>query len=146
MKSRQHGFSLIELMITVVILGILGSFAFSGYQNQVQRTKRADCGGALVSMSQAMERFYSVNNTYEGAAAGGNDTGAPAIFPTSCPLDSGTPSYNLTIADATPSTYLLQATPTGGQTDDKCGNLTLTHTGVKNVTSADSGITRDDCW
>ena len=146
MQSRQHGFSLIELMITIVILGILASFAFSGYQEQVAQTKRADCGGALVSMSQAMERFYSVNNTYEGAAAGGNDTGAPAIFPTACPVDGNNPSYNLTIADATPSTYLLQATPTGGQTGDECGNLTLTNTGVKNVTSADAGVTWDECW
>ncbi|MEM6514418.1 MAG: type IV pilin protein [Pseudomonadota bacterium] len=146
MTTRQHGFSLIELMITVVILGILGTFAFSGYQNQVRQTKRADCGGALVSMSQAMERFYSVNNTYEGAAAGGNDTGAPAIFPTSCPLDSGNPSYNLTIANANPSTFLLQATPTGGQVDDECGSLTLSNTGAKNVTNAAAGVTWDECW
>lgn len=146
MHSRQSGFTLIELMIAIVIVGIVASFAYSGYQENVRQTKRADCGGALVSLGQAMERHYSVNNTYTGAAASGADTGAPAIFPTTCPVDGGTPSYNLAITLATGSRYTLQATRTGGMTNDKCGNLTLTSTGAKGVINVPSGVTWDQCW
>ncbi len=146
MSAKQSGYTLIELMIAVVIVGIVASFAFSGYQQNVRQTKRSDCGGALVSLAQAMERHYSVNNSYLGAAASGGNTGAPTIFSTSCPVDGGTPSYNLTIAAATASTYTLNAAPTGGMADDKCGTLTLTGTGVKGVSSADAGVTWDQCW
>jgi type IV pilus assembly protein PilE len=140
------GFSLIELMITIVILGIVASFAFAGYQEQVRDARRGDCSGALVSLSQAMERFYSANNSYLGAASGGSDTGAPAIFPASCPTDGGTAFYNVTIETATASTYTLQAAPIGGMAEDKCGTLTLTSTGVKGVADADAGVTWEDCW
>ncbi len=146
MIKQAKGYTLIELMVVVVIIGIVASFAYSGYQEQVQKTRRADCGGALTSMAQSMERFYSVNNTYLGAAAGGGNTGAPTVFSTTCPVDGQTAHYNLTISAATASTYTLSAAPTGGMTGDKCGTLTLSSTGVKGVSSAASGITYQDCW
>jgi len=144
--KTQYGFSLIELMITIVILGILASFAFAGYQEQVRDARRGDCAGALVGLSQAMERFYSANNSYRGAANGGADTGTPAIFAGSCPTDGGTAFYNVTIADADASSYVLQAAPIGGMAEDRCGTLTLTSTGVKGVADAQDGVTWEDCW
>lgn len=144
--KRQHGFSLVELMIVVAIIAIIAAFAYPSYIEQVRKTRRSDCAGALVSLGAAMERFYTVNNTYQGAGPGGANTGAPAIFATTCPVDGGTANYNLTIQAAAASTYTLQAAPTGPQAGDKCGTFTLLNTGLKGVTGAEAGLTWQDCW
>ncbi len=144
--TKQNGFSLLELLIVVAIIGIIAAIAYPSYQEQMRKTRRVDCSGALVGLGNAMERFFTVNSTYLGAAAGGADTGEPAVFPASCPSDGGTAFYDVTIQVATGSTYTLQAAPTGVQASDKCGTLTLTNTGFKDVTGQDVGITRQDCW
>jgi len=144
--KRQHGFSLIELMIVVAIAAIIAAFAYPSYLEQIRKTRRADCSGALVSLASAMERYQTMNNSYLAAAASAASTGAPAIFPTSCPVDGGVATYNLTISAATASTYTLQAAPTGPQTGDKCGTFTLNSRGVKGITGADTGLTWQDCW
>lgn len=144
--KRQNGITLIELLIVVTIIGIIAAFAYPSYQEQMRSTRRTDCAGTLTSMGNAMERYYSVNSTYLGAADGGADTGAPAVFPTTCPVDGGTAYYNLTIEAATGATYSLAATPTGVQIDDRCGTLTLTNVGLKGVTGAEAGTTWQECW
>jgi type IV pilus assembly protein PilE len=145
-RSKQRGFSLMELMVVVAIVGILAAIAYPSYQEQVRKSRRADCSGALAGLGNAMERFFTVNSTYLGAAAGGANTGAPAIFAVACPTDGGQPTYNLTIQAATGSTYALQAAPIGPQAADKCGTLTLTNTGLKGVTGQAAGTTWQDCW
>lgn len=144
--NKQRGFTLMELMIVVTIIGILAAIAYPSYQDQVRKSRRADCEGAIVGLGNAMERFYSVNNTYLGAAAGGANTGAPAIYATSCPVDGNTAYYNMTIQAATASTYSLQAVPLGVQLNDRCGTLTLTNTGLKGITGATAGVTWQQCW
>ena len=141
-----RGYTLIELMVTVAIVAILAAVAYPSYLEQVRKTRRSECAGAMASLGNAMERYYTVNSSYLGAAEGGADTGAPAIFAATCPVDGGQPTYNLTIAAATASTFALQATPTGTQAGDRCGTFTLTNTGQKGVTGADAGITWEQCW
>lgn len=144
--KKQTGFNLIELMIVVAVIGIIVGVAYPGYQEQVRKSRRADCAGALTSLGSSMERFFTVNSTYLGAGAAGGNTGTPTIFSTTCPIDGGAATYNLTIQAATASTYTVQAAPVGRQTADKCGTLTLTNTGLKGVSGAKAGVTWDECW
>lgn len=138
--SKVHGFTLIELMIAVAIIGILAAIAYPSYQEQVRSSRRGDCTGALAGMANAMERHFTTNNTYVGAAVGA------AGIPDQCPVDGGTATYNLEIDAADASSYLIQAVPTGAQADDKCGTLTLSSTGEKGIDGAEAGLTWEDCW
>jgi type IV pilus assembly protein PilE len=144
--KTSNGFTLIELMIAVAIVGILAAIGYPSYQEHVSSTKRAECAGALVGFSGAMERFFTKNSTYLGAGAGGNPTGAPTVYPTQCPIDGGIATYDLTIQAATASTFTVQAARTGAQVNDKCGTLTLSNTGLKGITGANAGLTPRDCW
>lgn len=135
------GFTLVELMVVVIIVGILTAIAYPSYIEQVRASRRADCEGALTGLANAMERYFTVNNTYVGAAVG-----AGGIFPNQCPIDGNTAFYNIRIATATATGFNLQAARAGAQAADKCGTLTLDSTGQKGVTGADTGITWQDCW
>ncbi len=144
--NKQRGFSLIELMVTVAIVALLMGIAYPSYLEQVRASKRSECTGGLTALGNAMERHHTVNGSYLGAGPGGAATGAPDIFPTSCPIDGGDPTYNLTISAATATTYTLQAAPVGSQVNDDCGTLTLTNTGIKGVTGATAGFDWERCW
>jgi len=143
---RQRGYNLIELMIVVAIVAIIAAIAYPSYTEQLRKSRRAECAGGLTSLASAMERYYTVNNTYLGAADGGNPTGDPAVFTETCPVDGGTATYNLTISAATASTFTVQAAPTGAQLKDKCGTLTLNNRGLKGISGAAAGLTPQDCW
>lgn len=124
--NKHKAFSLIELMVTVSIVGILASIAYPTYQGSAMKSRRADAKGALFLYANTVERYFTVNNTYVGA-----------------PTNPGTTYYNLTAA-VTASAYKLSAAPKGAQLSDKCGTLTLTHLGVKAFTG--TGVTAVDCW
>jgi type IV pilus assembly protein PilE len=144
MKQRQqNGFTLIELMVTVAIVGILASIAYPAYQDSVTKSRRRDVEGVLLDLSNVMERYFTVNNTYGGVAG-----------TTATPADTGTPNtdiykippgaktyYTVTISVATATTYTLSAAPisTGPQAHDSCGTLGITQTGAKTPTTA-------GCW
>jgi len=141
-KNKQSGFTLIELMIVVAIMAILAAIATPSYLSHIAKSRRADVQGALLSFANAMERHYTTNGTYEGAAAGGADTGTPTIFSTTSPTDGSTVYYNLTISAADASSYTLQATAVGAQAGD--GNLQYTSTGVKRWDRDNNGFGAGD--
>jgi type IV pilus assembly protein PilE len=141
MKNRQHGFTLIELMIVVAIVGILAAIAYPTYTEQVRKSRRAEAQAALMGLANAMERYFTSNSTYVGAADG---AGVPLIYATQVPIDGGTAFYNLRITAADGTSYMLQATAVGSMASDaNCGNLTLSSTGVRGKSGSN---TVDYCW
>ncbi|UEX79861.1 type IV pilin protein [Spiribacter halobius] len=120
--------------------------AYPAYQEQVRSSRRADAQAALSAFGNAMERHYTEELTYEGAAAGGSDTGAPAIFPTEAPIDGGTKYYDLTIVSADGNSYTIQASPKGPQSDD--GALQLDSTGARRWDTNNDGSfgSGEECW
>lgn len=141
----QNGFTLIELMITVAIIGILAGIAYPSYQDHVFKSRRADAKAALSGLANAMERYFTEWNDYAGAR-GINGVPLTTVFSDTSPVDGGTAAYNLRINAAGTSTYMLHAIPTGPQANDRCGTLTLAHTGAKGISSAHTGVVVTDCW
>ncbi|WP_081849594.1 type IV pilin protein [Marinobacter nitratireducens] len=134
---RQKGFTLIELMIVVVIIGVIAAFAYPSYVEYGERTRRSDAQGALLEFAAAMERHYATANSYEGAATGGGDTGSPGIFPDEAPLEGNNKFYDLTITAASGTGYTLRATPKGVQAGN--GILELDSTGARRWDEDNSG-------
>jgi len=149
---RYRGFTLIELMVTVAVVAIIASVAIPAYQSSVDKSRRKDCMGALTSFANAMERHATTNNgSYLGAAVGGADTGAPAIFATQAPIDGNNKSCDLTIQAATASTYTLRASPIGGAVASNSysidGIIELDHTGARRWDRDNDGLgANDNCW
>jgi len=141
--TKQQAFTLIELMVTVAIVGILAGIAYPSYQDSVMKSRRADAKGALLGFANAMERHFTETNSYLGAGTTNGNTGIPTVFSATSPVDGGTAYYNLTINAATAASYTLNAAPTGAQANDKCGTLSLTQTGVRGISTA---IPVADCW
>lgn len=142
--NKQQAFTLIELMVTVAIVGILAGIAYPSYQDSVMKSRRADAKGALLGFANAMERHFTETNTYLGAGKNvDGNTGAPTFFSATSPVDGGTPYYNLTIKPVTASSYTLNAEPINAQANDKCGKLSLTETGARGISTK---ISLKDCW
>jgi len=147
LQKKQQGFTLMELMIVVAIIGILTAIAYPNYQESVNSSRRSDAQGALTGFAGAMERHFTANNSYLGAGVAGADTGAPAIYATQSPLDGTSKYYNLTIQAATVTTYTLRATPINGQVGN--GLMELLSTSQKRWdkdNSGDANGTGEDNW
>lgn len=140
MKTRAYrGFTLIELMIVVAIIGILAAIAYPSYQSYVESTRRGDAKGALMQFASAMERYYTQNSTYAGADDGNGVPGAPpsGLFPSEAPLDGNAKFYDLVIQGLNNNSFTLRAIPKNAQAGD--GFLQLHSNGVREWDADDSG-------
>lgn len=144
-RTKLNGFTLIELMIVVVVVGILAAVAYPSYREHIKKSRRADAQSALMAFAQAMERHRTKNFTYVGAADG--STGAPNIFPAQIPVDGNQKTYTLSATDLGVSTYTLTAKPIPGTSQDGDGDLTLDHLSQRTWDRDNDGVSAADrCW
>ncbi|MDD2743657.1 MAG: type IV pilin protein [Rhodocyclaceae bacterium] len=135
----KQGFTLVELLIVIVILGVLMAIAMPQYNEYVRKARRSDAKSSLLAAAQAMERFYTENTTYNAAVLGNAATdiakavssdGYYTIAFDSAPT-SATVCGTLVTTSATAGAYRLCATPTGAQSGDSCSIISLDQTGKK---------------
>jgi type IV pilus assembly protein PilE len=134
-RASVQGFTLVELIIAVAVVGILAAAAMPSYQQHVASSRRTDAKSALLGAAQALERFYTERGTYVGATLG-----STGIYPSASPQGY----YTLSIASQDANGFSLSATRAGVQVGDLCGNYTYDQAGTKGVASAT--YTAAKCW
>jgi type IV pilus assembly protein PilE len=127
--NRQNGFTLIELMVVISILGIIAAIAIPSYLETVRKGRRSDAKVTILKISQNLERCFSENNSYQVASGCTNFNNTNS--------DEG--YYTITTAQNA-TTFDITATAKGPQADDThCATFTLDEAGAK-------GGTHSDCW
>ncbi len=144
MKKQRLGFTLIELMIVVAVVGILAAIAYPSYQDSVRKGRRAEAITALYGIQLAQEKWRANNTTYTGTLG----TGGLGFISASVP-SSGTAYYDLAITANSTTGFTATATAksTGGQNQDKasgvsCATLTIDQGGPVYGTSPNQSA----CW
>ncbi len=133
--TQQKGFTLIELMIVIAVVGILSAIAYPSYTEYVRRGHRAEARASLLQAAQWLERAATATGTYPLTAA----------FPANlkkAPNDR----YDISIVSTDGATYTLTATPKGSQSGDKCGNYTLNQAGLRGAKGVTTGDIVTECW
>jgi type IV pilus assembly protein PilE len=145
--GKSAGFTLIELMVTVAIIGVLAAIAYPSYLGQVRKGKRSEGKTVLLKAAAQQERFFSNNGVYAADLAPLFGMGAGAtVYSSSNNAADASSAYVITVAlggVGGNTAFTLTATPNGNFTDAECGNLTLTSTGVRGRSGAGPMST---CW
>ena len=136
-QKNSNGFTLIEVMIVVAILGILAAVALPSYNSYIERGHRSSAKAALLEAAQFMERYRTTNFNYVDATDAA--PALPAVVSTA-PRE-GVKKYDIAVSAADKTSFTLTATP-AGWTDATCGNLTLNNLGIKGQTIGDAAT----CW
>ena len=142
LPDPSSGFTLIELMIVIVIVAVLAAIALPAYQNQIQRTNRTATQADMMAAAQAMEKYYGINFTYSGAAAG-------TTFPNEAPSDTPNKRYDISLSSISATTYTIRATPKAGSGQEGDGFMTLNYLGQRRWDKNDNNSTADadeDNW
>lgn len=137
MKSLASGFTLLEVMVAVAIIGILAAIAIPSYTDYILRANRAEGREWLMRVSAAQERFYTNRNTYTDDVVSGAGLSLGTI-------SSEKGHYNVRVVVTNDGqSYELIGLPQGRQTTDKCGELSITNVGVKGYSGNEGN---GNCW
>ena len=145
-QNSQRGFTLIELMVVIAIVGVLAAVAYPSYSDYVTRSKRATAKSILVMLADRQEQFFIDNKRY---AIDLNELGYGNAFVTidnqgnSIPALAADRIYTASVVNVTPTAFLALAVPQLNQAinDSDCGNMMLDQAGFK----SNSGVSTD-CW
>lgn len=132
---RSYGFSLLEILITLAIISILTGLCFPLYSQHAAEERRLEATITLEKLAAALERYYIVHNTYQGATL--EQLGFSASIAKN--------NYQLVITSLTDNTFSLAATPLADQADQDilCKTLVLNAVGGKSITGNGQ---ISDCW
>lgn len=134
---QQKGFTLIEVMIVVAIIGILSAIALPSYNEYIRRGHRSDARTGLLQAQQWLERASTATGLY------------PTSLPSALTWSADTNKrYSIDFAAGnTNAAFTLVATrKSGPQATDKCGDFTLTNTGERSANNLSAGATATECW
>lgn len=115
MRVRASGFTLIELMIVVAAIAILAAIALPSFNEQVRKSRRSTAVAHVASLQLELEKWRADHPSYAGSAIPASNS-------------SSNPNYVFSVpaASTTATSYTITASPQGGQTGDRCGDLTAT--------------------
>ncbi|RVU41767.1 type IV pilin protein [Rheinheimera riviphila] len=137
---QQRGFSLMELMVAVTIIGIIVAVALPSYNSHMLNTRRTTATSCVVELAQFMERVYTTSMDYS------KNAGVATVLPPSSCRNDLADFYTLSLV-ATAQTFTLTATPIGVQAKDtSCGILTLDHAGARTAAGSGTAAKVRECW
>jgi type IV pilus assembly protein PilE len=145
MKNRYRGFTLVELLVVVAIIGILAAIAIPSYTDYVRKAARADARSAVLDLAQNEERYFTNNASYLGLALDVDAKDVPVGWKNLVGGDTAASAkYKITVVagdtKSLTTSFLITAAPVNSFSDPVCGSLTLTSAGVKNSGGGTS------CW
>lgn len=133
-QIKNKGFTLIEVLIVIAIVGILAAIAMPSYSSYITNARRIDAQVGLRDAAQIMERCRTQEYTYDGCE-------------TNAPKDTPNNYYTIAYSDITATTFTLTATPVAGKSQSKdttCTKLTLDQTGA--IGAKPDATNPKDCW